>query len=84
MTVTYYPELALFLQSIDDEAGTFTVTYSPPKGREKSLDIPLEPTTAGLEELDIVLHKSPTKAFKMKPRVNTWFSECMGYEVLLV
>ncbi|KAK4692839.1 hypothetical protein P7C71_g4448, partial [Lecanoromycetidae sp. Uapishka_2] len=83
MTVTYYHELALFLQSMDEKAGTFTVTYSPPQGQRKSLEIQLEPEVVGLEVLNVVLHQSPAKAFKMEPRVNAWFSECLGYEVIL-
>jgi len=83
MTVTYYAELALFLQSIDESAGTFTVTYSPPNGSSRSLDIPLEPDVTKLEELDVILHQSPATAFKMDAWINTWFSECLGYEVLL-
>jgi uncharacterized protein YcbX len=83
MTITYYPELALFLQSINQSAGTFTVIFSPPNGKRKSLDIPLEPDVGHLEQLNVILHSSPTKAFKMESRVNAWFSECMGYQVLL-
>lgn len=83
MTITYYHELALFLQSIDELTETFTVTYSHPNGERKSLNIPLEPDVADLEEINVILHQSPTKAFKMDSRVNTWFSECIGFEVLL-
>lgn len=83
MTITYYPELALFLQSIDSN-GMFTATYAPPDGGSKSLDIQLEPEVAHLEEIDVRLHQSPTKAYKMPERVNAWFSECLGYDVMLV
>ncbi len=84
MTVTYYPELALFLQSIDEASGTFTVTYTPPDGETKSLEIPLEPELGSLERVDVSLHKSPAKAYKMEERVNAWFSTCFGYDVMLV
>ncbi len=84
MTITYYNELALFLQSIDSSAGTFTVTYNPPEGTCKSLELPLEPDITGLETIDVSLHKSPTKAYRMSEEVNAWFSSCMGYEVILV
>lgn len=83
MTITYYPELALFLQSINGSAGTFTVSFSPPNGDSKSLEIPLEPLVADLERIDVSLHQSPTKAYKMEERVNTWFSSCFGYDVML-
>lgn len=84
MTVTYYPELALFLQSINEISGTFTVTYNPPDGDIKSLEIPLEPELGGLERVDVSLHQSPAKAYKMEQRVNAWFSTCFGYDVMLV
>lgn len=83
MTITYYPELSLFLQSIDPSNTTFTVTYSPPDGGSKSLDIQLEPYATHLEEMDVRLHQSPAKAYKMPERVNAWFSECFGYHVTL-
>lgn len=83
MTITYYPELALFHQSIDPSNVTFTVTYSPPDGGSKSLEIQLEPEVAHLEEMDVRLHQSPAKAYKMPERVNAWFSECFGYQVML-
>lgn len=84
MTVTYYPELALFLQSMDEAKGTFTVTNNPPEGDTKTLEIPLEPELGSLESVDVSLHQSPTKAYKMEERVNAWFSTCFGYDVMLV
>lgn len=85
MTVTYWPELVLFVQSIEESAGTFTVTYSPPNELDKkSVDIPLEPDIIALEPIDTVLHGSPTKAYKMYETVNQWFTDCLGQEVMLV
>ena len=84
MTITYYPELALFLQSIDPSSSTLKVTFNPPHGRSKSLEIGLEPEVARLDFIDVILHQSPAKAFKMPERVNSWFSECFGYDVMLV
>ncbi|KAL9133818.1 MAG: hypothetical protein Q9175_005008 [Cornicularia normoerica] len=84
MIITFYPELVLFLQRIKPSNSTFTVTYSPPDGRSKSLEIELEPKVAHLEEMDVRLHQSPAKAYKMPERVNAWFSECFGYDVMLV
>ena len=83
LTITYWPELALFLQSIDPSNSTLTVTHNPPNGRNKSLEIHLEPEVTQLELLDVRLHQSPTKAYKMPERVNAWFSECLGCDVLL-
>ena len=83
MTITYYPELALFMQNIDLSGGAFTVTYSPPGQDSKKLEIPLEPEVADLEALDVSLHGSPTRAYKMSKEVNAWFSSCFGYEVIM-
>ena len=84
MTITYYPELVLFLQDINLLKSTFTVTYNPPDGVSKSLELQLEPEVAHLELIDVRLHQSPTKAYKMAGRINAWFSECLGYDVMLV
>ena len=84
MTVTYYPELALFLQNINEASGTFSVTYNPPDEDTKSLEIALEPELGCLERVDVSLHQSPAKAYKMEQRVNAWFSTCFGYDVMLV
>lgn len=83
MTITYFTELALFLQSISLSTGTFKVTYSPPDGDSKVFELSLEPDIAGLEVMDVNLHNSPTKAYKMSEDVNAWFSSCLGYEVVL-
>ncbi|KAL3455500.1 serine hydroxymethyltransferase-domain-containing protein [Aspergillus heterothallicus] len=48
-----------------------------------TLDIPLTPDTRGLEELAVVMHKSPTKGYNMGERYNAWFSERFGYKVVL-
>ena len=83
MTITYWPELALFLQSIDLSSLTLTVTYNPPDARSKSLEIQLEPEVAHLELLDVRLHQSPAKAYRMPEKINAWFSECFGCDVML-
>jgi len=83
MTITYYNELALFLQSIDMSTKILTVTYSPPNGDSKSLKISLEPDIADLEVVDVSLHRSSAEAYRMSEEVNAWFSSCFGYEVIL-
>lgn len=83
MTITYWPELALFLQSIDLSRSTLTVTYNPPGARSKSLEIQLEPEIAHLDLLDVRLHQSPAKAYRMPKKINAWFSECFGFDVVL-
>lgn len=83
MTITYYPELALFVQNINASNATFTVTYDPPDGTSRSFEIQLEPEVAHLKEMDVRLHQSPTKAYEMPERVNAWFSVCFGFQVML-
>lgn len=83
MTITYWPELALFIQSINLSNSTVKVTYNPPNGKSKSLEIQLEPEVAQLDVLDVRLHNSPAKAYKMPERVNAWFSDCLGIDVML-
>ena len=83
MTITYYSELALFLQSIDLANKTLTITYNPPDGKSKTLEMPLEPDIGELEPMDVSLHQSPSNAYKMGSEVNEWFSSCFGYEVIL-
>jgi len=83
MTITYFSELALFLQSIDLSTKTLTVTYNPPDGGQKSLEMSLEPEVAALESIDVSLHGSLTEAYKMNDKINTWFSSCFEYTVML-
>ena len=91
MTITYFSELALFLQSVemweddDSTADTVIVTFSPPEnGETKTMGIPLKPDVFKLEVVDLSLHQSPTKAYNMSEPYNSWFSSCFGYEVMLV
>ena len=91
MTITHFPAMVLFQQELHcpdkSEASprSIRVTFQPPEGGEKSsLDIPLLPNTNGLEVMDIVLHRSPTKAYNMGSPYNDWFSRYFGYETVLV
>lgn len=70
----------------DAKDGKIEVTFKPPKNTaksEQSLTIPLEPDTSGLEEIEITMHKSPTKAYRMPAKYNDWFASCFGYPVIL-
>lgn len=90
MHVTFFPEMALFLTDLrrddhDANAGKVVVTYHRPgESQGRSIAIPLQPETSNLEIIDVVMHSSPTKAYDMGARYNQWFSECFGYEVVLV
>ncbi len=48
-----------------------------------TIDVPLTPDTRGLDELAIVMHRSPTKGYNMGAKYNQWLSERFGYEVVL-
>ncbi|KAL8794989.1 MAG: hypothetical protein Q9195_002436 [Heterodermia aff. obscurata] len=83
--------MALFLQKIEqcgDNAEvdkTLTVMYRPPeKHKRKDMRMPLVPSIVGLEQVDVELHQSPTKAYNMGEPYNSWFSSCFGWEVMLV
>lgn len=91
MTITNFPELVLFLQSVkmsadnDTTADVVTATFSPSGDKKtRSMDIPLTPTISDLDVVDVSLHQSPTKAYNMGEPYNSWFSSCFGYEVMLV
>ena len=91
MTITFFHQMALFLQKIesfedDAQVGkTLTVMYRPPEEhKRKDISMPLVPSIVGLEQVDIELHQSPTKAYNMGEPYNSWFSSCFGWEVMLV
>lgn len=92
MHTVYFPELTLFHPTIiypdgADEKGGIKVDFRPPSDSGKkpdSLEIPLQPDPAGLPEVEVVMHKSPTTAFDMGSPYNDWFSACLGYTVKLV
>lgn len=84
ITIAPNNELVRFWTDMDTSTSTLKVTWKPVGGGdEKSIEIPLEPDTSGLEEIDVVMHKSPTQAYKMDDKYNTWLSSCLGYDVIL-
>jgi uncharacterized protein YcbX len=93
MHIAHDPAGALFFPTLhppsspDAKDGTIKVVFSPPKDsgkQEATLTIPLEPSPEDLEEVEITMHKSPTKAYRMPAEYNDWFSSCFGYAVVLV
>ena len=91
MTITFFHQMALFLQKIEpleddaEVAKTLTVMYRPPEENKcKDISMPLVPSIVGLEQVDVELHQSPTKAYNMGEPYNSWFSSCFGWEVMLV
>ena len=84
MSIAHYNEMCRFFPDINYSKNTMTITHHPiDNGEQKSIDIPLEPDTSDLEEMDVLMHKSPTKAFRMDAKYNDWLSSCFGYETVL-
>ncbi|PNS20673.1 mRNA cleavage and polyadenylation factor CLP1 [Sphaceloma murrayae] len=87
--VAKFPESVLFYPTIrptrDDTAvDELTITYKAPNSPETSLTFPLTPVTDGLDTVDVVMHKAPTRGYDMGPECNDWFSECYGFPVKLL
>lgn len=89
MHVSHYPEMVLFFAkqylptSATSRDGRIEITHRPPHGSASSVELPLEPETFGLGEIEVLMHRSPTKAYRMQDQYNDWLSERFGYEVIL-
>ncbi|KAH0351249.1 MOSC domain-containing protein, partial [Aureobasidium melanogenum] len=89
MHIAEYTELSLLFADIrfsqDQDAANASVhlTWRPPHGESKDLDIPLVPDTTSLERIHVTMHSSPTDAYKMDDQYNKWLSACLGYDVVL-
>jgi uncharacterized protein YcbX len=91
MFVGTLPEMALFHCSLTPPT-SFTVAYhtpSPPispstPSQQTVIEMPFSPDLKGLEKINIEIHTCPTyPAYRMSDSINTWFSECFGYPVIL-
>jgi uncharacterized protein YcbX len=91
MFVGIQPEMALFHCKLSSPS-TFTVEYHTPtppiapstSSQETTMEVPLEPNCERLQKINIELHTSPTYPVHLMPaEINTWFSECFGYDVVL-
>ncbi|CAI6335102.1 unnamed protein product [Periconia digitata] len=88
MAISKFPEMSRFLTSMHlDESGngfvkvTFHLVGN--SNHLRTLEIPLSPDVENLQDIEINLEGSPTKALQMQDTVNKWFSECFGYEVVM-
>lgn len=88
MHVAHDPAGTLFFPALHEPSdykagdGKIIVSFRPPKdsGREESsIEIPLEPETKDLEEIEVTMHNSPTKAHRMPDEINAWFQMQFGY-----
>lgn len=91
MQLSSVPECALFEQEIvEDES--IIVTFLRPEGSprpvqelpQSRLTVPLYPETEALERVEVDLHGSSTRAYRMGDPFDSWFSACFGYKVVLV
>lgn len=64
---------------VDEEAAKISTTCK----ESRTIEIPLKPDISESKTIDIVMHKSPTTAYDMGSKYNSWFSECFGFEVIL-
>jgi uncharacterized protein YcbX len=77
-------ETIRFWQDIDYATETLTVTFKPVDGGgSKSIGIPLAPDTSSLHVIDVMMHKSPTQAYKMDAKYNDFMSACFGFDCVL-
>lgn len=56
----------------------------PPPPPPAPLRVPLRPETAGRVTVEIRLFGSDTRAYRMGPAFDDWFSACLGFEAQLV
>jgi len=91
MLVAEFPEMCLFFTKIvyptkeDPGSGKVIVTYLKPGSTEqRTLEVPLKPETEALDKMEVTLHSSSTNAYNVGQNYNQWFSECFGYDVILV
>ncbi|KAK4955345.1 hypothetical protein LTR10_007540 [Elasticomyces elasticus] len=83
MAIAYYPLMSRYFPTINDDE-SFSLSFRPADGEEKSINIPLKPKVDGLQEVEVTMHKSPTKAYKMEQKYNAWFSSTFGFDCVLV
>jgi uncharacterized protein YcbX len=97
MHVSQFPEMCLFTTELVypdpdvADSGKVIVAFNPPAGTSdgskaepKTLEVPLQPTHAHLAPVDVKMHSSPTTGYNMGDTYNSWFSACLGYDVILV
>jgi uncharacterized protein YcbX len=88
--LTYYHKAVLFYPSLTmpgkdpiAEPGKIIVSFRPPEGESREIVIPLTPETADMKMIDVVMHKSATRAYVMEQKYNDFFSSCFGVQVVL-
>lgn len=90
MQLSEHSECSLFDQQVVDNH--IVVRYVVPEVPlrpaqelpQSSLEVPLEPEIADLEEVDVDLHGSAASVYRMGQHYDSWFSACFGFECILV
>ncbi|KAM0279828.1 hypothetical protein ACHAQH_004379 [Verticillium albo-atrum] len=90
MQLSDFPACALFEQQIVDD--TIVVCYHIPDVllapghplQHQTLAVPLTPNYASLDEVDVDLHNSPARAYRVGDEQDAWFSACFGFRTTLV
>jgi uncharacterized protein YcbX len=88
--IAYYHKAALFHPSLImpghdpiTEPGKIIVSFRPPQDESREITIPLTPETTDLNVIEVVMHKSVTRAYVMEQKYNDFFSSCFGVQVVL-
>ncbi|CAK7226266.1 hypothetical protein SBRCBS47491_006173 [Sporothrix bragantina] len=68
--------------SADKVSNSNRIVMSPVQ--HPPLRIPLNPSYASLKPLDVDLHGSPARGYRMGDPYDAWFSACFGFDVVLV
>jgi uncharacterized protein YcbX len=97
MHVSKFPEMCLFTTDLVfpdpnmPDSGKVIVTFNPPADSSdgsatepRTLEVPLLLTHAHLATVDINMHSSPIRGYNMGSPYNSWFSDRLGYDVILV
>lgn len=88
--IVRFPACGLFLTEIVGDK--IVVRYKipeeplfPPTPEQKTaLEIPLDPDTSNLEQVEVDLYKSKGMGYRMPDHYNSWFSSCFGFKTILV
>lgn len=89
MTIGHFADMSQFIQEFENYGtndATIKVTYRAfgDVDKTKTIRVPLVPDTEKLESFHVNMHNSPTDAFHMGEKYSQWFTECFGYDVVLV
>lgn len=58
--------------------------FPPTPEQKTTLEVPLEPDTSGLEQVEVNLYNSTCMGYRMPEHYSSWFSSCLGFESILV